>query len=481
MFAMLARMTANILQHTEFSVSAIQARLDELMSKKIDFADFYLQNLQGESWSIEDSLVKHGSFFVDAGFGLRVIAGEQAAYANSNNVTLEALDNAMKTVLAVRRQGQQAHVKLSAGDVKALYPGNSPLSSLQDAEKIALLQQIDTSLRQKDSRVRQVIARLSACHDDIWLQSSGQAPIVDQRPMVSLRVTIIVEQNGATHHASAGVGLRNDYRILLENLELEAFLDKLLRQALLQFEAKPAFAGTFPVVLAPGWPAVLLHEAVGHGLEADFNRKGSSVFSDKLGEQVAAKGVTVVDDATLVDRRGSLAVDDEGVAGQYTVLIEDGVLKGYMQDRQNAMLMGQQSTGNGRRESYAYPPMPRMTNTYMLPGEYDQEEIIASMDKGIYAVDFSGGQVDITSGNFVFTTQEAYWVEHGKIQYPIKQTTLAGNGPDVIQRISMVGNDLALDPGIGVCGKAGQSVPVGVGQPTLRIDEITVGGQALAD
>jgi len=379
---------------------------------------------------------------------------------------------------ASARQGSDGAVQAwrNGAGAPALYAPLDPLASLSDADKIALLQRADQAARQQDPRVKQVMVSLSGVHEVVLIAASDGTLNADVRPLVRMNVTVIAEQNGRREQGFAGAGGRYGYEVLNADGRAEALAHEAVRGALLNLEAAPAPAGTLPVVLGPGWPGVLLHEAIGHGLEGDFNRKGTSAFSGRLGERVASSLCTVVDDGTLVDRRGSLTVDDEGTAAQCTTLIENGILKGYMQDKQNAALMGVASTGNGRRESFAHLPMPRMTNTYMLAGPHDPQEIIASVQKGLYAANFGGGQVDITSGKFVFSANEAYLIENGKITRPVKGATLIGNGPDVLTRVSMVGNDLQLDAGIGVCGKEGQSVPVGVGQPTLKVDSLTVGG-----
>lgn len=451
--------------------------LNKLLGPRIDYADLYLQTAHYESWLLEDSLVKHGSFNIDCGIGLRAISGEKTGFAYSDELRLPALEQAAKAARSVALQGGTSQVSPNkTAPQRQLYPLLNPLDSLTEQNKIDLLQQIDRQARSIDPRIVRVNAGLSSVYEVILVMSSDGGYACDIRPLMRLNVSVIAESHGKREQGSSGGGGRSGYSYLIENNLVEKFTEEAVRQALINLDAKDAPAGVFPVVLGPGWPGVLLHEAIGHGLEGDFNRRGSSAFSGKIGERVASPGCTIVDDGTLPGRRGSLNIDDEGTPTQCNVLIENGILKGYMQDKHNARLMGVQSTGNGRRDSYSHLPLPRMTNTYMLPGSYNPDEIIASVDKGIYAVNFSGGQVDITSGKFVFSTSEAYMIEHGRVTYPVKGATLIGNGPDVLLRVSMIGNDLQLDSGVGVCGKEGQSVPVGVGQPTLRVDALTVGG-----
>jgi TldD protein len=455
--------------------------LGDIFSHQVDFADLYFQYTRAEAWSLDEGIVKSGSFSIDQGVGVRAVSGEKTAFAYSDVLSPEALYEAAATTRAIARAGRSRKIKVVAPALslptQVLYASDDPLVSLTAQEKVDLLGRVENMARAKDPRVIQVMASLAGEYDVVMVLRSDGMMAADVRPLVRLSVSVIVEQNGRREQASGGGGARKDFRMFTDEL-IESYVNEAVRQALVNLEARPAPAGTMPVVLGPGWPGVLLHEAVGHGLEGDFNRKGSSAFSGRIGQQVAAKGVTVVDDGTLVDRRGSLNVDDEGQASQCNVLIEDGILRGYLQDSLNARLMKVPPTGNGRRESYAHLPMPRMTNTYMHAGPDSPEEIVASLDRGLYAVNFGGGQVDITSGKFVFSASEAYWVEHGKIQYPVKGATIIGNGPDALTRVTMVGNDLALDSGVGTCGKEGQSVPVGVGQPTLRIEALTVGGTA---
>jgi len=459
--------------------SDLQTVLDQLMGHSIDYADLYFQLSRHESWMLEDGIVREGHHGIEQGVGVRAVSGEKTGFAYSDEIMLPALTEAADAARAIARSGRQGAVQAwqqHAG--QRLYVPVDPLSSLDADQKITLLRELDAEARRQDPRVKQVVVSLAGTHEVILVAASDGTLAADVRPLVRMNVSVIAEQGDRREQGSAGGGGRIDYSYFQQQDYALEYAREAVRQALLNLEAVPAPAGPMPVVLGPGWPGVLLHEAVGHGLEGDFNRKGSSAFSGRMGEQVASPLCTIVDDGTLPDRRGSLNMDDEGTSTQQTVLIENGILKGYMQDKLNASLMGQVSTGNGRRESYAHLPMPRMTNTYMMAGEHDPQEIIASVDKGLYAVNFGGGQVDITSGKFVFSTSEAYLIEKGKVTRPVKGATLIGNGPEVMTRVSMVGNDLALDRGVGVCGKEGQSVPVGVGQPTLKIDSITVGGTA---
>ncbi len=448
---------------------------------RIDDADLYFQSTRHEGWSLEEGIVKSGSFSIDQGVGVRAVAGEKTAFAYSDELSEAALLDAARTVRTIAAAGQNKRIKVAgkprvAGS-RVLYAPTDPIATLDSAQKVALLERVEKMARAKDPRVVQVMAGLAAEYDVVLVARADGTRAADVRPLVRVSVTVIAEQNGRREVGSGGGGGRYGLSYFQDDL-LQGYVDQAVKAALTNLEARPAPAGEMSVVLGPGWPGVLLHEAVGHGLEGDFNRKGSSTFAGRIGQRVAAKGVTVLDDGTIADRRGSLNVDDEGHATQRNVLIEDGILKGYIQDSMNARLMGVKPTGNGRRESYAHVPMPRMTNTYMLAGTRTKEEIIASIKKGLYATNFGGGQVDITSGKFVFSASEAFWVENGKIAYPVKGATLIGNGPEAMTRVSMIGNDLQLDTGVGVCGKDGQSVPVGVGQPTLRIDRLTVGGTA---
>ena len=454
--------------------------LDTLMSARLDYADLYFQYSRHESWSLEEGQVKSGSHSIEQGVGVRAVSGEKQGFAYSDDIVLPALTDAASAARAIARSGGDSNggvpVAFRRERGLALYAPLDPIATLADDEKVRLLERVEKVARAQDPRVTQVMASLAAVHDVVMVVRADGAIAADVRPLIRLNVTVIVEQNGRRESASSGGGGRMGYQYFLDGERAESYAREAVRQALVNLDAVPAPAGTMKVVLGPGWPGILLHEAIGHGLEGDFNRKGTSAFSGRVGERVAAPECTVVDDGTIADRRGSLNVDDEGTPTQRTVLIENGILKGYMQDTLNARLMGVAPTGNGRRESFAHLPMPRMTNTCMLAGKNDPGEIIASVEKGLYAVNFGGGQVDITSGKFVFSASEAYLIENGKVTRPVKGATLIGNGPDVLTRVRMVGNDLQLDSGVGTCGKDGQSVPVGVGQPTLLIDGLTVGG-----
>lgn len=467
-----------LLDPHQIDESALQRALGKVFEHKLDYADIYLQYTRSESWSLEEGMVKSGSFDIEQGFGIRAVQGEKTAFAYSDDISELALLEAADTVRSIARAGKgNAKVPRDTrrSAARVLYGASDPLGALDSSAKVAILQKVDRLARAKDPRVVQVMASLGGEHDVMLVLRSDGLLAADVRPLVRLSVNVIVEHNGRRESGSSGGGGRYSLGYFDDAL-IAQYVDEAVNTALVNLESRPAPAGEMSVVLGPGWPGVLLHEAVGHGLEGDFNRKGSSAFSGRMGQRVAAKGVTVLDDGTLPDRRGSLNVDDEGNPTQRNVLIEDGILVGYMQDMLNARLMGRAPTGNGRRESYAHVPLPRMTNTYMLAGDRDPEEILASIDRGLYAVNFGGGQVDITSGKFVFSASEAWWVEKGKPLYPVKGATLIGNGPDALTRVSMIGNDLRLDSGVGTCGKEGQSVPVGVGQPTLRIDRMTVGG-----
>ena len=456
----------------------LQAVFGQIMAHRVDYADLYFQYTRSESWSLEEGIVKSGSFNIDQGVGVRAVSGEKTAFAYSDDISLTALDAAAQATRAIARQGQAGRKRVARrASGHNLYTPQDPIASLQDQAKVALLERIERRARALDPRVSQVMAYLAGEYEVVLVARSDGILAADVRPLVRLSLQVIVEDHGRREQGSSGGGGRFDYAYFTDEV-LEDYARRAVDQALVNLEARPAPAGTMTVVLGPGWPGVLLHEAIGHGLEGDFNRKGTSAFSGRIGERVAAPGVTVVDDGTLVRRRGSLNVDDEGQPTQRNVLIENGVLKGYMQDSLNARLMKVRPTGNGRRESYAHIPMPRMTNTYMLNGDTPREEIIASVKNGLYAVNFGGGQVDITSGKFVFSASEAYVIENGKPTHPVKGATLIGNGPDALTRVVLIGDDMALDPGVGTCGKEGQSVPVGVGQPTLRIDGLTVGGTA---
>ncbi len=449
-----------------------------MMAHRLDYADLYFQYSRAESWSLEEGIVKSGSFNIDQGVGVRAVSGEKTAFAYSDDISLNALESAAQATRAIAKQGgTQTVPMLYQGSRREIYLPHDPIASLKDADKVALLERLEGYARARDPRVKQVMAGLAGEYEVVMVARSDGLMNADIRPLVRLSLTVIIESNGKREQGSAGGGGRFDYAYFDDAL-LRKYAAQAVHQAVTNLDAAPAPAGNMTVVLGNGWPGILLHEAIGHGLEGDFNRKGSSAFSGRVGERVAAPGVTVVDDGTLVRRRGSLQMDDEGNPAQCTTLIENGILRGYLQDSLNARLMGAALTGNARRESYAHLPMPRMTNTYMLNGDKDPQEIIASVKHGLYAVNFGGGQVDITSGKFVFSTAEAYMIEDGRITHPVKGATLIGNGPDVLTRISMIGNDMALDPGVGTCGKEGQSVPVGVGQPTVRIDGLTVGGTA---
>ena len=450
--------------------------LADIHAHDVDFADLYFQHARFEGWSLEEGIVKSGTFSIDRGVGVRAVTGDRQAYAYSDDISEGALTEAAHAVRAIGRQGQSAVAPLGRrGGARVLYPQSDPVVSLPEEAKVALLERLERIARARDPRVTHVMASLAGEHETILIARSDGLVAADVRPLVRMSITVIVEENGRREQGYSGGGGRFDYAYFTDDV-LARYANEAVAQALLNLAAREAPAGTMTVVLGNGWPGILLHEAIGHGLEGDFNRKGTSAFSGRVGTQVAAAGVTVVDDGTLPRRRGSLNLDDEGNATQRTVLIEDGVLKGYMQDRMNAGLMGVAPTGNGRRESFAHLPMPRMTNTLMLAGTHDPAEIIASVKSGLYAATFGGGQVDITSGKFVFSAAEAWMIEDGRLAYPVKGATLIGNGPDALTRVAMVGNDLALDAGVGSCGKEGQSVPVGVGQPTLRIDGLTVGG-----
>lgn len=473
----------NLLAASELSANDLQQTLGYLFGHQLDYADLYFQSSVHESWALEDGLVKEGSFNIERGVGVRAISGEQTGFAYADAISLPALKQAASAARGIAAQGQQGQVQaFHQKKAPQIYLPIEPLQSLDNTAKVNLLKQIDAFIRTLDSRAEQVSVGLSGVYEEVLVAASDGTFATDIRPLVRLNCSVLLEQGGRRERGGAGGGARLDYHYFLEEVNGEprwmGYAREAVRMAQVNLIAVDAPAGTMPVVLGSGWPGVLLHEAVGHGLEGDFNRKGSSTFAGRIGEQVTSKHCTIVDDGTLAHRRGSLNVDDEGTASQHNVLIEKGILKGYIQDKHNAMLMGVAPTGNGRRESFAHLPMPRMTNTYMLAGDYVPEEIIASVKKGIYAPNFGGGQVDITSGKFVFSASEAYLIENGKITQPIKGATLIGNGPEAMQQVSMVGNDLRLDSGVGVCGKQGQSVPVGVGQPTLKLDAMTVGGTA---
>ena len=451
-----------------------------IKAHQVDDADLYFQYTRSEGWSLEEGIVKTGSFSIDQGVGVRAVAGEKTAFAYSDDISEASLMDAAATVRSIASAGRQHKVRVPARKVAAsrsLYPALDPMSTLDSTAKVQLLEKVEKLARARDPRVVQVMAGLATEYDVVMVARADGTLAADVRPLIRLSVSVIAEQNGRREAGSSGGGGRFGLAYFDDTL-VDTYVGEAVHAALTNLDARPAPAGEMTVVLGSGWPGVLLHEAVGHGLEGDFNRKGSSAFSGRIGQRVAAKGVTVLDDGTIADRRGSLNVDDEGHASQKNVLIEDGILRGYIQDAMNARLMGVKPTGNGRRESYAHVPMPRMTNTYMLGGDKDPQEIVASIKKGLYATNFGGGQVDITSGKFVFSASEAYWVENGKILYPVKGATLVGSGPESLKKVSMIGNDMRLDSGVGTCGKEGQSVPVGVGQPTVRVDGLTVGGTA---
>ncbi|MDP2716740.1 metalloprotease TldD [Rheinheimera sp.] len=471
----------NLITASGLTADDLQQTLGYLFDHQLNFADLYFQSSVHESWVLEDGLVKDGSFNIERGVGVRAVSGEKTGFAYADTISAAALKQAATAARGIAAQGSSGKVKaFSKSGNSDIYLPCEPLQSLTNTDKVALLHQIEAYIRTLDNRAEQVMVSLTGVYEEILVAATDGTFASDIRPLVRLNCSVLLQQGDRRERGGAGGGGRTDYLYFSEPVNGEPrwqqYAREAVRQAQVNLTAIDAPAGTMPVVLGSGWPGVLLHEAVGHGLEGDFNRKGSSTFAGRIGEQVASKLCTIVDDGTLAHRRGSLNIDDEGVRGQYNVLIENGILKGYIQDKHNAMLMNVDPTGNGRRESFAHLPMPRMTNTYMLAGQHEPEEIIASVKKGIYAPNFGGGQVDITSGKFVFSASEAYLIENGKITTPIKGATLIGSGPEAMQQVSMVGNDLALDAGVGVCGKQGQSVPVGVGQPTLKLDAMTVGG-----
>ena len=474
--------TAKSLLLTPFGLdeSHLTRALNEIKAHQVDEADLYFQYTRSEGWSLEEGIVKTGSFSIDQGVGVRAVSGEKTAFAYSDDISEASLLDAARTVRTISTAAQTKRAKVATKKIassRSLYPGVDPILSMDSTTKVELLGKVEKLARAKDPRVIQVMAGLASEYDVVLVARADGTLAADVRPLVRLSVSVIAEQKGRRESGSSGGGGRFGLAYF-SDAQIEQYVNEAVHAALTNLEARPAPAGEMTVVLGSGWPGILLHEAIGHGLEGDFNRKGSSAFSGRIGQRVAAKGVTVLDDGTIADRRGSLNVDDEGNTTQRNVLIEDGILKGYIQDSMNARLTGVAPTGNGRRESYANVPMPRMTNTYMLGGDKEPEEIVKSIKKGLYAVNFGGGQVDITSGKFVFSASEAYWVENGKVLYPVKGATIVGNGPECLKRVSMIGNDMKLDSGVGTCGKEGQSVPVGVGQPTLRIDGLTVGGTA---
>ena len=474
--------TARSLLLTPFGLDEghLARALATIRTPQVDDADLYFQYTRSEGWSLEEGIVKTGSFSIDQGVGVRAVSGEKTAFAYSDDISEASLLDAARTVRSISTTTQAGRAKVARKKIaesRSLYPGLDPIASMDSTAKVKLLEQVEQRARNKDPRVAQVMAGLASEYDVVLVARADGTLAADVRPLVRLSVTVIAEQGGRREVGSAGGGGRFGLAYF-DDAQITKYVDEAVNAALVNLESRPAPAGEMTVVLGPGWPGILLHEAIGHGLEGDFNRKGSSAFSGRVGQRVAAKGVTVLDDGTIADRRGSLNVDDEGHASQRNVLIEDGILKGYLQDSLNARLMGVAPTGNARRESYAHIPMPRMTNTYMLGGDKDPQEIVASIKKGLYAINFGGGQVDITSGKFVFSASEAFWVENGKILYPVKGATIVGSGPESLKKVSMVGNDMRLDSGVGTCGKEGQSVPVGVGQPTMRIEGLTVGGTA---
>lgn len=478
------RVVDNLLTQSGLNKSAVSDLLSLILDYQNDFADLYFQLSQHESWVLEDGIIREGSYNIERGVGVRAISGEKTGFAYSDEISQQALLDACKAARSISKDGGKIQTTPFIGESnKSLYTASNPLLNMPDADKVDLLRLVDAYVRKQAKEASQVSISLTGVYEEILIAASDGTFATDIRPLIRLNCTVLLEQDNKRERGSSGAGGRTTYDFFTQSisdgrLRYQEIADSAIHMARVNLNAIAAPAGTMPVVLGNGWPGVLLHEAVGHGLEGDFNRKGASTFSGRIGQQVASKGVTVVDDGTMNDRRGSLSIDDEGTPSQYNVLIEDGILTSYMQDKHNAGLMGVKPTGNGRRESYAHLPMPRMTNTYMLAGEHSPSDIISSVDKGIYAPNFGGGQVDITSGKFVFSTSEAYLIESGKISQAIKGATLIGNGPESMQKISMIGNDLALDMGVGVCGKDGQSVPVGVGQPTLKVDEMTVGGTA---
>ena len=467
-----------LLAPASLEIAQLQNVLGDMMSHKIDYADLYFQYSRSESWGLEEGQVKSGHFSIDQGVGVRAVSGEKTAFAYSDDITLSAIQEAAKATKAIASSGGEQSVgNIIKRQASQLYLPQDPIASLTADAKVKLLERLESYARKIDPRISQVTASIAGEYEVVMVARFDGVMAADVRPLVRLSINVIAESNGRREQGSSGGGGRFDYSYFTDEV-LQDYAQKAVHQAIINLDARPAPAGSMTVVLGAGWPGILLHEAIGHGLEGDFNRKGSSAFSNMIGQQVAARGITIVDDGTLSNRRGSMNMDDEGNPSKRTVLIEDGILRGYIQDTLNARLMNMSITGNARRESYAHIPMPRMTNTYMLNGTMPPEEIIQSVKKGLYAANFGGGQVDITSGKFVFSAAEAYMIEDGKITYPVKGATLIGNGPDVLKRVSMIGNDMQLDSGVGTCGKEGQSVPVGVGQPTLKIDALTVGGTA---
>ena len=479
MTEMIALAEQRLLRPGGLATSDLDRVFARLMTPAVDAADLYFQHSRSESWMLEDGIVKDGSHSIEQGVGVRAQSGEKTGFAYSDDIVMPALLEAAGSARAIAREGSNGNGRpLALTSARALYPPIDPIDSMSSEAKVRLLGEIDAYARSLDARVKEVIVSVSATVDTVLVAASDGTLAADVRPLVRFNVQVIAEQNGRRESGGCGGGGRYDLLELLENGRAQRIAREAVRSALVNLDAVEAPAGNMTVVLGPGWPGVLLHEAIGHGFEGDFNRKGTSAFSGSMGQRVAAKGVTIVDDGTLAGRRGSLSVDDEGTPSHCTVLVEDGIMRGLIQDKFNARLMGMQPTGNGRRESFAHLPMPRMTNTYMQAGDKDPGEILRSVKRGLYAVNFGGGQVDITNGKFVFSASEAYLIEDGKVTRPVKGATLIGAGPEVLKHVSMIGNDLKLDEGVGVCGKDGQSVPVGVGQPTLKIDNLTVGGTA---
>jgi TldD protein len=479
MNSLITQAESQLLRPGGLSANDLDRVFARLTGPSIDAADLYFQHSRSESWVLEDGIVKDGNHSIEQGVGVRALSGEKTGFAYSDEIVLPALLEAAGSARAIAQAGSHGvNTPLAIATGHGLYPAIDPIETLSSEEKIGVLRELDALCRSLDPRIKQVIVSIAASLETILLAGSDGTLAADVRPLVRVNVQVIAEQNGRRESGSSGGGGRYGFKELLADGRAHGFAREAVRVALVNLEAVDAPAGNMTVVLGPGWPGVLLHEAIGHGFEGDFNRKGTSAFAGMMGDKVAAPGVTVVDDGTLAGRRGSLSIDDEGTPTNCTVLVENGIMKGFMQDKLNARLMKMAPTGNGRRESFAHLPMPRMTNTYMLPGERDPGEIIASVKKGLYAVNFGGGQVDITNGKFTFSASEAYLIEDGKVTRPVKGATLVGSGPEVLKRVSMIGNDLKLDEGVGVCGKDGQSVPVGVGQPTLRIDRMTVGGTA---
>jgi len=471
----------SLLTPTGLTVDNLHHHLNNMVKHQVDFADLYFQVSHHESWVLEDGIIKEGSFNIERGVGVRAISGEKTGFAYADEINDKSINLSVTAARGIAKAGCNGQVNAwQKPPIVTNFQPLNPLTLMSEVEKLDILRALDTHARAQDPRVSQVVASISGVYEEVLVVATDGTLATDIRPLVRLNCSVIVDDNGKRERGSAGGGARTDYRYFLQEnngkVIFETYAEEAVRQALVNLSAIDAPAGLMPVVLGNGWPAVLLHEAVGHGLEGDFNRKGSSVFSGRIGEQVTSPLCTIIDDGTIGDRRGSLNIDDEGTPAQRNVLIEDGILKGYMFDKHNAHLMDTKSTGNGRRESYAALPMPRMTNTFMLSGESSPKDIISSVENGIYAPNFGGGQVDITSGKFVFSASEAYLIKNGEIGAAIKGATLIGNGIEAMQQISMVGNDMSLDPGVGVCGKEGQSVPVGVGQPTLKLDELTVGG-----